>query len=215
MPPTTPQPLHALAAAIAAAFRADAAAELRLGGPEAVLRAMVLEALARLVDTLALMLRDWEEGRLTPVSHLPRAPRHPSGRATASKDSTHRYREGKASTPGPLRPCPPSLCVLALKNRAHRRSPAWPPARPGHGKQGAGATPFAPCLPSLGAFAVKDSAPRNGHLPWRHPHAKTAGNAGRLRTSILLRNRTKHASSAAAAPSRAPQPAPHPAPHRG
>jgi hypothetical protein len=236
MPPSAPQPLHELATAIAAGFRSDAAAELRLGGPEAALRAMILEALARLVDTLALMLRDWSEGRLPAVAQSVPARRKVHARTPfrntvtpgcgqRSKDSPPRHQEAKARTPSPSRPCLPSLRVFAVKNRPSARPP-WNAHHPTHSTvswestpryqeaMASSPSPLRPCLSSLGAFAVKTlpsaRPPWNAHHlpePPTPPNAKTASNAGRLRTSILLRNRTKPWPSAAAAPS--------PAPHQG
>jgi hypothetical protein len=114
-------------AAMAAQMRAMARGTAE-GGPSPVLHALILFALARIIDRLHAMVLDWQQGRLTlPPCSLP--PNLPPGRAWAALSRARIYRphtrtpplsRPAASSPGacPLRPLPMPAMRPAIP--AHR-----------------------------------------------------------------------------------------------
>ncbi len=114
-------------AAMAAQMRAMARGTAE-GGPSPVLHALILFALARIIDRLHAMVLDWQQGRLTlppstlPCSSLPA--NLPPGRAWAALSRARIYRP-HAGTPSPSRPAAPLPAARPLR---HLPMPAMHPA---------------------------------------------------------------------------------------
>ena len=118
-------------AAMAAQMRAMARGTAE-GGPSPVLHALILFALARIIDRLHAMVLDWQQGRLTlPPSALPCAslpPNLPPGRAWAALSRARIYRP-HAGTPSPSRPAAPLPAARPLRPMPR---PAMCPAMRAH-----------------------------------------------------------------------------------
>jgi hypothetical protein len=135
---TIPQPNEAPALdqafkALAGDMRAHAGALVREWAISALFQALILLTLARILDTLEAMVRDWKEGRLPALPPTParRAPaRRPRARTRTSGARTSRARTS-GTRPASARPTharPPA----ATRPAPARVRPSLPLARPRH-----------------------------------------------------------------------------------
>ncbi len=131
-PPEAPTALSQAFAALAGELRALAGIA-KTRGPEAILQALILLALARIVLTLHAMVLDWEQGRLpalqppaTPRPTTARRPHAPSPRArTRSSTQPYSVQAAPARFPRIFTPHPAKISAPASPRFS---KPAFPPA---------------------------------------------------------------------------------------
>ncbi len=131
-PPEAPPALSQAFAALAGELRALAGIA-KTRGPQAILQALILLALARIVLTLHAMVIDWEQGRLpalqppaTPRPTTARRPHAPSPRAR-TRSSAQPYSQ-QAAPPQLPRIGTPQHAKLSAPESPYFSKPAFPPA---------------------------------------------------------------------------------------
>ena len=131
-PPEAPTALSQAFAALAGELRALAGIA-KTPGPTAILQALILLALARIVLTLHAMVLDWEQGRLpalqppaTPRPTTARRPHAPSPRAR-TRSSARPY-SPQAAPPRLPRIGTPQHAKLSAPASPYFSKPAFPPA---------------------------------------------------------------------------------------
>ena len=121
-PPEAPTALSQAFAALAGELRALAGIA-KTRGPEAILQALILLALARIVLTLHAMVIDWEQGRL-PALQPPATPSPSTARHTHAPSPRARTRS--SARPHSLQAAPPRLPRIFTPHPAKISVPASP-----------------------------------------------------------------------------------------
>ena len=117
-------------AAMAAQMRAMARGPA-VGGPSPVLHALILLALACVIDRLQALVLAWHQGRLTLPPHQAAPVRTPPGRAWAALSHRARYQPPTPTPPAssPVEPAPPEHREPALRPGTERSALRAPMVR--------------------------------------------------------------------------------------